>query len=128
MSTQSSQQISKNTDSNLNDIIIEAIQNVKGKNIVKLDMRKLDDAPTNYFIICEGESSTQINAIAGRIHKDVKEITGSNPGHREGESGSKWILVDYFNTIIHIFHPESRAFYALEELWGDAETTEYKNL
>ena len=112
----------------INNIIIQAIQDVKGKNIVVLDMRKLTDAPTNFFIICEGDSSTQINAISGSIHKHIRQEYGYIPEHKEGADGSRWLLVDYFNTVVHIFHPEARAFYALEDLWSDADMTEYKNI
>ncbi len=112
----------------LNKLIINAIQNVKGKNISLLDLRNLDEAPTHFFIICEGESSTQVNAISRSIHKDVKETLGVNPEHKEGLGGSQWVLVDYFNTVIHIFHPEAREFYALDDLWSDAIISEYKNL
>jgi len=122
------EEIGVNQAVDLNEIIVNAIQNVKGKNIVKLDMRNLDEAPTNYFIVCEGDSSTQISAIARSIHKDVKEHLGYNAEHKEGIVGSNWVLVDFFNTVIHIFHPDTRAFYSLEELWSDAELTEYKNL
>lgn len=112
----------------LNDLIVDAIQDIKGKNILKLDLRSLDDAPADYFIICEGDSSTQINAIAGNIQKRTKTEIGQRALHREGLNSTTWVLVDYFNTIVHVFHPESREFYALEELWGDAEITEYQNL
>lgn len=112
----------------LNELIIDSIQDIKGKNIIKLDLRNLDEAPSDFFIICEGDSSTQISAIAGNIHKRTKEEMGQRPTHREGLNSSTWVLVDYFNTIVHIFHSEAREFYSIEELWGDAEFTEYQNL
>lgn len=111
----------------LHPLIIDAIQDIKGKNIVSLDMRKLD-APASYFIICEGESSTQVSAIANNIIKRAKDELGILPTHREGMLNSKWVLVDYFDTVVHIFYPETRAFYELEDLWGDAEITEYANI
>ena len=82
----------------INDIIIDAIQDIKGKNIIKLDLRQLGDAPTDYFIICEGESTTQIRAISENISKKVREHAGARPSHREGVQGAKWILIDYFDT------------------------------
>ncbi len=112
----------------LNDLIVDSIQDIKGKNIVKLDLRELDEAPSDFFIICEGDSSTQINAIANNVHKRTKNEMGQKAIHREGLNSTTWVLVDYFNTIVHIFHPEARAFYAIEELWGDATFTEYQNL
>lgn len=112
----------------LNHLIIDAIQDIKGKNIVKLDLRALDDAPTDYFIICEGDSSTQIKAISENIGRRLKNEAGLIPNHTEGMDGARWILVDYFDTVVHVFYPETRAFYEIEELWGDAAKTEYENL
>lgn len=112
----------------LNDLIIDSIQDIKGKNIIKMDLRMLDGAPTDFFIICEGDSTTQVNAIANNIHKRTKAELGQAPFHREGVSLSTWILVDYFSVVVHIFHPETRAYYHLEQLWGDAVFTEYQNL
>ncbi len=113
----------------LNELIIDAIQDVKGKNVLKLDLRKLESAPAEYFIICEGDSSTQIKAISRKIYRKLKDELNILPNHmEEGKEEGKWILVDYFNTIIHVFHPESRRFYELEDLWSDAEFTEYENL
>lgn len=112
----------------INNIIVDAIQDIKGKNIIKLDLRTLSDAPTDFFIICEGDSSTQIRAISDNISKKVKELTGTGPSHREGVLGSKWVLIDYFDTIVHIFYPETRQYYEIEDLWSDAESTEYQNL
>lgn len=111
-----------------NDLIIDAIQDIKGKNIIKLDLRKLDESPTDFFIICEGDSTTQIRAIAENLHKRMREELGTRPYHVEGIQGSKWVLVDFFNTVVHIFYPETRAFYDLERLWSDADKTTYENL
>jgi ribosome-associated protein len=117
-----------NADQTLNNWIVDAIQDIKGKNIVKLDLRKLGDAPSDFFIICEGDSSTQVKAISENIFKKLKEKMDLRPNHTEGMDGSKWILVDYFDTVVHVFYPETRAFYEIEELWGDAEVTQYENI
>lgn len=111
----------------LNDLIIDSIQDIKGKGIIKLDLRELD-AATDFFIICEGESSTQVKALADNIHKRVKEELGLKPNHVEGQKGSKWVLVDFFTTVVHIFYPETRTFYDLEDLWSDAKSTQYESL
>lgn len=111
-----------------NDLILDSIQDIKGKKIVKLDLRGLEDTPTDFFIICEGESNTQIKAIAENIRRRVKEETGLLPAHLEGVQGGIWALVDYFNVVVHVFHPEKRAFYDLENLWSDASFTEYDSL
>ena len=112
----------------LNDLIIDSIQDIKGKNVVKLDLRKLDDAPTDYFIICEGDSNTQVKAIAGNIHKRLKDELGQPPLHVEGVQNARWICIDCFNTVVHVFYRETREFYDIENLWSDAKFTEYENL
>lgn len=112
----------------LNEAIIDAIQDVKGKNITELNLKNLDDATAEYFIVCEGESTTQVNAISRKVIKEVEEMTGERPFHVEGTSEAKWILIDYFNVVVHIFYPETRSFYDIEDLWGDAKITEYKNI
>jgi ribosome-associated protein len=112
----------------LNPLIIDAIQDIKGKNIVSLDLRNLAEAPADFFIICEGDSTTQVSALAGNVIKRVKDELGVIPDNREGMINAKWVLVDYFNTVVHIFYPETRQFYDLEDLWNDAEITEYTNL
>ncbi len=112
----------------INDLIIDSIQDIKGKNIVKLDMRQLDDAPTNYFIICEGDSNTQVKAIAENIRKRLKYEAFNSPNHVEGAANSLWVLLDYFDVVVHVFYKETREFYSLEDLWSDAVFTEYETL
>lgn len=108
-----------------NDLIIDCITDIKGKHIVKLDLRALDDAPADYFIICDGESNTQIRSIAENIRRRVKDESGVRPANLEGLQNAKWVCIDYFSTVVHIFHRETRLFYGLEDLWGDARLTEY---
>jgi len=116
------------TTEELNDLIIESIQDIKGKNIVKLDLRGLEDAPAEYFIICEGDSSTQVKAIADNIHKRLKDEADVLPSHMEGTRNALWVCIDYFTTVVHVFYRETREFYELEDLWGDATFTEYETL
>ena len=111
----------------LNDLIIDAIRDIKGKNIIKLDLQPIDDAPVSFFIICEGDSSTQVKALADNVRRRIRDEFNVRPNHVEGMAGSKWILVDYFDTIVHIFYPETRRFYDLEDLWSDANFTEYES-
>lgn len=115
-------------DEELSELIVSAIQDIKGKNIIKLDLRSLDEASTDFFIICEGDSHTQVKAISDNIYKVLKEEKGVRPFRMEGQQHANWILVDYFDVIIHIFYREARAFYELEDLWSDAKITEYQNL
>lgn len=115
------------TESDFLSLIIDSITDIKGKNIVQLDMRHLPDAPASFFVICEGESSTQIKAIAGNVERRAKEEAGQK-AHSEGQLGARWVLVDFFDVIVHIFDKETRRYYELEDLWGDAKSTEYKNI
>jgi len=112
----------------LNEMIIDSIQDIKGKNIIKLDLRHLEEAPTDYFIICEGDSNVQVKAISENIYRRLKQEGYTVPFHIEGQQNSLWILIDYFSTVVHVFYHETRKFYELEDLWGDAIFTEYENL
>jgi len=102
------------------DLIIDSIRDIKGKKIVKMDMRQLDDAPTSYFIICEGESSTQVRAIAEHVNGRVKSELELSASHVEGRAEARWVCVDYFDIVVHVFYPEVRAYYDLEDFWSDA--------
>ena len=112
----------------LNELIIDSIQDIKGKKILKLDLRELDDAPTDYFIICEGDSNTQTKAIADNIYLRVKNEGATLPLHKEGQQNATWICLDYFNVVVHVFYRETRSFYELEDLWSDAVFSEYDTL
>ena len=104
------------------------MQDIKGKNIVKLDLKHLHDAPTNYFIVCEGESNVQVRAISDSIYRKIKEHLKTTPSHIEGGTQSNWVVMDYFETVVHVFQKETRAYYDLESLWSDAKTTSYEDL
>lgn len=108
--------------------IIEAIHDVKGKRITKIDLRNIDDASAAYFVICEGDSTTQVKGISDRIHTRVKEELGLKPDHIEGKDYARWVLLDYFDVVVHVFYPETRALYDLEDLWSDGIQTEYDSL
>lgn len=128
MNTQINLKRSQLSQEEFNNLIIDSIQDIKGKNIVLLDLRTVDDAPTDFFIICEGDSNTQVRAISDNIQKRLKQEAGTLPNHVEGQQNSLWICVDYFTTVVHVFYRETRSFYDLEELWGDAKFTEYTSL
>jgi len=112
----------------LNQWIIEGIRDKKGKNIVQLDLRHLDDAPADFFIICEGDSNVHVKAIADSVYSKVKEEIYAMPFHTEGSMNARWVLMDYFNTVVHVFYPETRMFYELENLWSDAKVTEFADI
>lgn len=108
---------------NLSDVIINAIQDKKGHEISVLDLTKVDGAPTGSFIICTGNSTTQVSAIADSVMEEVRVKTGEKPVNYEGYRNSQWIVVDYGDTMVHIFLPDIRSFYRIEELWSDAPCT-----
>ena len=112
----------------VNELIIDSIQDIKAKNIIKLDLRKLDDRPTDFFIICEGDSTVQVKAISDNVYSRLKKEARILPNHIEGQQQARWVLVDYFDTVVHVFYPETRKFYDLEDLWSDAEFIEYKQI
>jgi len=100
--------------------IIKAIQDKKGEQIVSLDLRKIPEAVSDFFIICEASNNNQLRAIADNIEKEVKEKCDDTPYKHEGRQAEQWILIDYVNVVVHIMLPEPRKFYNLEELWSDA--------
>ena len=103
--------------------ILNAIQEKKGENIVSLDLKKIDEAVADFFILCEARSNIQINAIAQSIEELVEIDCGERPYHIE--RGDTWTLVDYVNVVVHIFQHDQRIFYNLESLWADAPRTEF---
>ena len=107
--------------------IIHAIQEKKGGNIVSLDLRKIPEAVSDFFIICEASNSTQLKAIADFVEEDVKLKCDESAYKHEGRQAQQWILIDYVNVVVHIMMPEPRKFYKLEELWSDALHTEHKD-
>jgi len=101
-------------------LIIKSILDKKGSRVISLDLTNLDDAMADYFIICEGNSPPQVRAIADNIAYEIKKGLGEVPLHLEGMGNLEWVLIDYFNIVVHVFHKEKRGLYELEELWGDA--------
>ena len=103
--------------------IIKAIEEVKGEKISILDLREIENTVCDYFIVCEGNSNTQVNAIASAVQKIVSKSLKDKPWHVEGEGNAEWILLDYVNVVVHIFQKQIREFYDIESLWGDAKIT-----
>ncbi len=107
--------------------VVKAMQDKKAKNIVSLDLRKLPNAVTSYFVICDVVTKIQSDAIYDNVLEFVKKKTGENPFHREGVENAEWILVDYVDVVVHIFTEDARNFYNLEGLWADAGRKEYES-
>ena len=111
-----------NTD-NLISVIIKGIDDVKGEDIQLLDLREIENTVCDYFIICSGNSNTQVNAISGSVQKTVSKELKDKPWHIEGQNNSEWVLMDYVNVVVHVFQKHVREFYDIESLWGDAKIT-----
>jgi len=103
--------------------IISGIEDVKGKEITILDLRDIENTVCDYFIICEGTSNTQVNAIVNSVQKKVSKELRDYPWHVEGGDNAEWVLMDYVNVVVHVFQKHIRQFYDIESLWGDAKTT-----
>ncbi|MDQ6904838.1 MAG: ribosome silencing factor [Bacteroidota bacterium] len=105
--------------------IIHAIKEKKGEKIISLDLKKIAEAVSDFFIICEASNNVQLKAIADSIEFEVKKSCGELPFKHEGRQGEQWILIDYVNVVVHIMLPEPRKFYRLEEMWSDASAAEH---
>lgn len=110
------------------DAIVEGMQENKAKDIVVLDLREITNAVCDFFVICSGESSTQVDGISNSISRHVRKELHEKPWHIEGKTNSEWILLDYINVVAHIFYKDARPFYDLEDLWSDAVRTDIPNL
>ncbi len=108
-------------------LILQGIEDVKGHDIVLLDLREIENTVCDYFIICNGTSNTQVNAIVGSIQKTVSKAIKDKPWHIEGQDNSEWVLMDYVNVVVHVFQKQIREFYDIEGLWGDAKFTEIES-
>jgi ribosome-associated protein len=107
----------------LSSLVISGMLEKKATDIILLDLRKLNNTITDFFVICSGNSDTQIDAIATSIDAEVYKSSGQSPWHKEGLQNKEWILLDFVNVVAHVFNSEKRAFFDIESLWGDAEIT-----
>lgn len=105
--------------------IVEGAQEKKGKNIVSIDFTSLQNHICKYFVICDGDSNTHVNAIAGAIEEYTKKTTGTGVWRREGFENAEWMILDYSEIVVHIFQRHTREYYRLEELWADCKITTY---
>ncbi|MFZ9754994.1 MAG: ribosome silencing factor [Bacteroidia bacterium] len=105
--------------------VVAGLQEKKGNKIVSLDLRNLNSAFADFFVIAHGTSNRQVDALADSVEEIVRKTVGDRPAHREGQQESDWVLLDYINVVVHIFSEEKRDFYAIEELWGDAVRREH---
>jgi len=105
----------------LADVVVRGMQDKKASDIVVLNLKELKNAVADYFIICSANSDTQIDAIARSVEEEVEKTTGDYPWQTEGRTNREWVLLDYVDVVVHVFLRDRRKFYALEELWGDAQ-------
>ncbi len=103
--------------------IIKGIEEVKGNNIDILDLREIENTVCDYFIICNGTSNTQVNAIVNSVQKTVSKALQDKPWHIEGSENAEWVLMDYVSIVVHVFQKHIREYYDIESLWGDAKAT-----
>lgn len=108
------------------EIITEALLEKRAENIKLLDVRELTTL-TEYFVICNGTSETQIKALTRGVSQKVKEELGENEWRKEGYEARRWVILDYVNVVVHIFNPETRDYYSLEKMWNDAVVTDIKD-
>lgn len=108
----------------LHKVVVDAILEKKGRDVISLDLRKIHDTPSQFFIITHGDSSTQVRAIFGSV-LEVTKAKGFLPYKTESSKGAEWVIIDFVDITVHIFYKEKRDFYSLEELWQDAKATKY---
>jgi ribosome-associated protein len=107
--------------------IIKGIEEVKGNDIDILDLRNIENTVCDYFVICNGTSNTQVNAIVNSVQKVVSKELKDKPWHVEGQDNAEWVLMDYVDIVVHVFQKHVREFYNIEGLWGDAKITSLHN-
>lgn len=105
--------------------VINGLREKKGKEIVSLDLRKINSSVTDFFVICSGDSNTHVNALAGSVEEHVRKTLKDKPWHMEGTNNAEWVLIDYVNVVVHVFQRSTREHYNIEGLWADAVVKEY---
>jgi ribosome-associated protein len=117
----------KEKTTQLQELVIHGMREKKAQDITIIDLKGIKNAVADYFIICSGNSDTQVDAITDSIENEVYKITAQNPWHKEGKQNNEWVLLDYVDVVAHVFVKDKRKFYNLEDLWGDAKITSLDN-
>jgi ribosome-associated protein len=118
---------SRENSGELAQLVVKGMQEKKGNEVTLLNLKKVPNAVADFFVICTGTSETHVDAIADSVEKEVKENQHDHPWHREGNQNKEWVLLDYVDVVVHIFKQETRTFYNIENLWGDAEMIKVEN-
>jgi ribosome-associated protein len=116
-----------NESAYISELAIFGIQEKKGNDIVRLDLRNIFSSVSDYFVICHADSTTQVKAIANSVEDEIFKATQQEPWRKEGLEYGEWILLDYVDVVVHIFRTDKREYYGVEDLWGDAEIKFYKS-
>ena len=110
------------------DAVVQGMQEVKAKDIVHLDLREVPNTVCDHFIICHGDSSTQVEAIARSVERFTLQRLKEKPWHTEGKENAGWVLLDYVDVVVHVFLRDVRTYYGLDQLWADAIRNTYDNV
>lgn len=113
--------VRKDITADLLESVVEGMRDKKAKNIMVMDLRRIENRVTDYFVLCDADSRTHVNSIADGVEDHVVKMTGETAYHSEGQQNGEWILMDYINVVAHVFLREAREHYNIEALWGDAE-------
>ena len=105
------------------DKVIDTLDYYKGIDIIKIDLRRIENCFCSFFVVCHGSSSTQVASLSDNVYETINNELGEKPIHVEGERQAQWVVMDYGNVVVHIFQKEQRDYYQLEEFWMDAEIT-----
>src|SRR5690606_23394722 len=111
----------------LSEVVVHGMQDKKGTEIVRLDLRNIGGSVSDYFVICRAESSTQVKALARSVEAEVYEALQQEPWRKDGMEHGEWILLDFVDVVVHIFKTDKRSYYGIEDLWGDAEMEYYQS-
>lgn len=119
----------KDNDSKiLCDAIVEGMQENKAKDIVVLDLREIPSAVSDFFVICSGDSSTQVDGISSSVIRHTRKTLQEKPWNVEGKTNKEWVLMDYVSVVAHVFYKETRSYFDIEDLWADAKRTNVPDL
>ncbi|MBL4677171.1 MAG: ribosome silencing factor [Mucilaginibacter sp.] len=116
-----------NESTYVSELAIHGMQEKKGNDLVRLDLRNINSSVADYFVVCHADSATQVKAIANSVEDEIYKALQIEPWRKEGLEYGEWILLDYVDVVIHVFRTDKREFYGVEDLWGDAEIQSYKS-
>jgi ribosome-associated protein len=116
-----------NESAYISELAIHGMQEKKGNDLVRLDLRNINSSVADFFVICHADSATQVKAIANSVEEEIFKAMQTDPWRKEGLEYGEWILLDYVDVVIHIFRTDKREYYGVEDLWGDAEIKSFKS-